>query len=91
MKSLIAEKCRLDYGPVGIVWSEVKPDHALQLKSGANLCIMYLFAQVVTNRRTAAFDRTTYGCPGAVAGLGFGTGYPDAFGGTGIEFMSCFF
>ncbi|HTY14458.1 MAG TPA: DUF169 domain-containing protein [Methanoregulaceae archaeon] len=91
MESIIAEKCRLDYGPVGIMWSDTKPDDSLQLKKGANLCIMYLFAQVVTNRRTAAFDRTTSGCPGAVAGLGFGTGYPDAFGGAGIEFMSCFF
>ncbi|HVP95135.1 MAG TPA: DUF169 domain-containing protein [Methanoregulaceae archaeon] len=91
MKSLIAEKCCLDYGPVGIVWSDTKPDNPLQLKKGANLCIMYLFAQVVTNRRTAVFDRTTCGCPGAVAGLGFGTGYPDAFGGAGIGFMSCFF
>ena len=62
-----------------------------ELKKGANLCIMYLFAQVVTNGRTAVFDRDTPGCPGAVAGLGFGTGYPAAFNGAGIEFMSCFF
>lgn len=91
MNSLIAKKCQSDYGPVAVVWSDTKPEHALQLKKGANLCIMYLFAQVVTGRKTAAFDRMTYGCPGAMAGLGFGTGYPGAFGGAGIEFMSCFF
>src|SRR5271157_1857267 len=91
MKSIIAEKCRPDYGPVAIVWRDEKPRDALQLKKGANLCSMYLFAQVVTGRKTAVFDRTTYGCPGAIAGLGFGTGYPDAFGGAGIEFMYCFF
>ena len=92
MNSLIAKKCQSDYGPVAVVWSDTKPEHALQLKKGANLCIIYLFAQVVTGRKTAAFDRMTYGCPGgAMAGLGFGTGYPGAFGGAGIEFMSCFF
>jgi uncharacterized protein (DUF169 family) len=52
---------------------------------------MPFFAQVLTKGRTAVFDRESFGCPGAKAGLGFGTGYPDAFGGAGIDFMSAFF
>lgn len=91
MKSLTAEKLRLTYEPMAIVWSDTKPEGALQLKPGAHSCIMYLFAQVVTKGKTAVFDRETYGCPGAVAGLGFGNGYPNAFGGAGVDFMAAFF
>jgi len=91
MKSITAEKLRLTYEPVAILWSNRKPDGALQLKPHAHSCIMYLFTQVVTKGKTAVFDRETYGCPGAIAGLGFGNGYYDAFGGAGTEFMSAFF
>jgi len=91
LKSLTAEKLRLAYEPMAIVWSDTKPVGALQLKPGAHSCIMYLFAQVVTKGKTAVFDRETYGCPGAIAGLGFGNGYPNAFGGAGVDFMAAFF
>src|SRR5271169_3836387 len=79
MKSITAEKAGLAYEPVAILWSNTKPDGALQIKPGAQTCIMPFFAQVVTKGKTAVFDRESYGCPGARAGLGFGTGYPDAF------------
>ena len=52
---------------------------------------MPYFAQVATKGKTAVFDRESYGCPGARAGLGFGNGYYDAFGGAGVDFMSAFF
>ena len=91
MKSSTAEKLRLDYEPVAILWSDVKPQGALQIKPHAQACIMPFFAQVVTKGKTVVFDRETYGCPGARAGLGFGNGYYDAFGGAGIEFMAAFF
>ncbi len=91
MKSITAEKLRLEYEPVAILWSNTKPDGALQIKPHGQTCIMPYFAQVATNGRTAVFDRETYGCPGARAGLGFGNGYYDAFGGAGVDFMSAFF
>jgi uncharacterized protein (DUF169 family) len=91
MKSITAEKLRLEYEPVAILWSDLKPEGALQIKPGAQTCIMPFFAQVVTRGKTVVFDRESYGCPGARAGLGFGSGYPDAFGGAGIEFMAAFF
>lgn len=91
MKSITAEKARLAYKPVAILWSNTKPEGALQIKPGARTCIMPFFASVLTKGKTAVFDRESFGCPGAKAGLGFGTGYPDAFGGAGIEFMSAFF
>lgn len=91
MKSVTAEKLRLDYKPVAILWSATKPEGALQIKPHAQTCIMPFFAQVVTKGVTAVFDRESYGCPGARAGLGFGNGYYDAFGGGGVEFMAAFF
>lgn len=91
MKSITAEKARLAYTPVAVLWSDKKPEGALRIKPGAMTCIMPFFAQVLTKGKTAVFDRESYGCPGARAGLGFGNGYPDAFFGAGIEFMSAFF
>ncbi len=91
MKSITAEKLRLDNEPVAIIWSNTKPEGALQIKPHGRSCIMPFFAQVAMKGKTAAFDRESYSCPGALAGLGFGHGYYDAFGGAGIEFMSAFF
>ena len=91
MKSITAEKACLAYKPVAILWSNTKPEGALQIKPGARTCIMPFFAQVLTKGKTAVFDRESFGCPGAKAGLGFGSGYPDAFGGAGIDFMAAFF
>ena len=91
MKSIIAEKLRLEHEPVAILWTNVKPEVALQIKPHGVGCIMPFFAQVAMKGRTAVFDRESYGCPGARAGLGFGNGYYDAFGGAGIDFMASFF
>jgi uncharacterized protein (DUF169 family) len=91
MKSITAEKLRLEYEPVTILWSNTKPEGALQIKPHGQTCIMPYFAQVATKGKTAVFDRESYGCPGARAGLGFGNGYYDAFGGAGVDFMSAFF
>jgi len=91
MRSITAEKLRLANNPVAILWSDERPEGALRIKPHAQTCIMPFFAQVATRGKTVVFDRESYGCPGARAGLGFGTAYPDAFGGAGIEFMAAFF
>nr|WP_319376336.1 DUF169 domain-containing protein [uncultured Methanoregula sp.] len=91
MESITARKAGLAYGPVAVLWSDTAPEKALRIKPGARTCIMPFFASVLTKGKTAVFDRESYGCPGAKAGLGFGTGYPDAFGGAGFDFMSAFF
>jgi uncharacterized protein (DUF169 family) len=69
MKSITAEKLRLDHEPVAILWSNTKPEGALQIKPHIQTCIMPFFAQVAMKGKTAVFDRETYGCPGARAGL----------------------
>lgn len=91
MKSITAQKAGLAYEPVAILWSNTKPEGALQIKPHSQTCIMPFYAQVATKGKTAVFDRDSYGCPGARAGLGFGNGYYDAFGGAGVDFMSAFF
>ena len=91
MKSITAQKLGLVFEPVAILWSDIKPEGALQIKPHGQSCIMPFFGQVATRGKTAVFDRESYGCPGARAGLGFGNGYYDAFGGAGVDFMSAFF
>jgi len=90
MKSIIAEKLRLKYEPTAILWSNTKPDGALQIKPHAYACVMMFFAQVATKGKTAVFDRESYGCPGARVGLGFGNGFNGAFGGEGTDFICAF-
>ena len=74
MKSITAEKLGLAHEPVAVLWSNTKPEGALQIKPHGQTCIMPFFAQVATKGKTAVFDRESYGCPGAGPGLGSGTG-----------------
>lgn len=89
MKSIIVEKLKPDFKVVAIVTSNEKPENALSLVPGRYACIMPFFAQVAKNGKTAVFTRETYGCPGAKAGLGFGTAYDEAMG--GYESFAAFF
>jgi len=91
MRSTVAQKAGLRYEPVAILWSNTKPEGALQVRPHVQACTIPFFAQVAVKGKTAVFDRETYGCPGARAGLGFGNGYYGAFKGAGVEFMSAFF
>lgn len=91
MKSIIAQKAGLRYEPVAILWSNTKPEGALQPKPQTSGCVMNFIAQALTKGKTVVFDRDTCLCPGARAGLGFGNGYLTAFGGAGADFMSAFF
>lgn len=89
MESIIAQKLNPALHPVVLLKSDLKPEKALQPKSGKYLCIMSLFAQSVAKGKTVVFDRETYACPGACAGLGFGTAYDKALG--GYDTFSAFF
>lgn len=82
MKSKIASHLNLQFKPVVLLRSDERPHEAIQLKEGKYCCVMSMFAQVTAHGKTAVFDRKTYGCPGAVAGLGMGTAYPTAMGGS---------
>ncbi|WP_300668651.1 DUF169 domain-containing protein [Desulfoluna sp.] len=89
MKSLIVEKLNPALETVVLLRTDTKPAQATQASAGRYYCVMTLFAQAVTRGKTVIFDRETYGCPGACAGLGFGTAYDKALG--GLETFSAFF
>ncbi|ACS79446.1 DUF169 domain-containing protein [Maridesulfovibrio salexigens] len=89
MKSIIEAHLKPKLHPVALLRSDVRPDENLQPKMGKYVCIMTMFAQVSAHGKTAVFDRNTYGCPGASAGLGFGSVYPSAMG--GLDTFEAFF
>ncbi|MDP0505676.1 MAG: DUF169 domain-containing protein [Fusobacterium sp. JB019] len=74
---------------VVLLRSNEKPKNSIQAQPEKYVCIMSLYAQVTKNSKIAVFDRETYGCPGAKAGLGFGSGYSNNMG--GYETFSAFF
>lgn len=81
MKSRITEELKTEFHPVVLLKSNEKPEGARQAKPDTYYCIMSMFVQATKNGRTIVFDRKTYGCPGARAGLGFGTDYDKVMGG----------
>lgn len=80
MESKIVKALKLKFEPVAILWSDKKPDNAVQFKEGRWGCVMWMLARAAKGK-TAVFDRKTFGCPGGGVGLGFGNQYESFFGG----------
>jgi len=70
--SEIARATGMKTNPVAIVWTDKKPPGALELKAGVWGCVMWLFAKVAKDGKTAVFSSETIGCAGGAMGLGFG-------------------
>jgi uncharacterized protein (DUF169 family) len=81
MESRLARTLNLRYPPVAVVWTDDRPDPAVQFAPGRWGCVMGSFAAVAEKGKVAAFDRDTYGCWGGGVGLGFGNCYEDFPGG----------
>jgi hypothetical protein len=71
-KSEIAKATGMTTNPVAIVWTDRKPDNALEFREGVWGCVMWLFAKVAREGKTAVFSRETTTCTGGAMGLGFG-------------------
>jgi uncharacterized protein (DUF169 family) len=80
MNSKIAEALKLQYDPVALVWTDKKPEGALQFKEKKWGCVMWMLANAAQGK-TVVFDRETFGCWGGVVGLGFGNTYLNFPGG----------
>lgn len=85
MKSKVAQALPLKYAPVGILWTDEKPEGARQFKEGKWGCIMWMLASAAKGK-TVVFSEETYGCWGGGVGLGFGNQYLKFPGG-----IECFY
>lgn len=80
VESQIARAVRLKYEPVALLWSDDKPDGAMQFSEGKWGCVMWLVASAAKGRTSVA-DIKTFGCFGGGVGLGFGNQYKNFPGG----------
>jgi len=72
IQSAIAKAAGFPTEPVAIVWTNIKPEGALEFKPGVWGCVMWMYARAAHDGKTAVFTRETIGCIGAALGLGFG-------------------
>lgn len=82
MESRIASTLHLRYEPIAVLWTDQKPEPAVQFAPGRWGCVMGSLAAVAEKGAVAVFDRETYGCWGGGVGLGFGDCYEKFPGGT---------
>lgn len=81
MECTITTALKLAYSPVAILFSDEKPEGAMQFEKGRWGCVMAAFGAAAEKGRTCVFDRESYGCQGGGVGLGFGNVYHTFLGG----------
>nr|WP_319540431.1 DUF169 domain-containing protein [uncultured Methanospirillum sp.] len=72
ISSEIAKKAGIQTEPVAIVWSNTKPEHALEIRPGTWACLMWYYAKAVLDGKITALSRDSFGCCGGAIGIGFG-------------------
>ncbi len=74
MESRIAQAIETKHLPIALIWSDEKPEGAMQFQEGRWGCVMWLAASAVKGR-PAVCDAKTFGCFGGGVGMGFGNQY----------------
>ncbi len=80
MESQIASALRMEFEPVALIWTDEKPEQALEFAPGKWGCVMFHLAAAARGK-TAVVSRDSFGCFGAGVGLGFGNQYRNFPGG----------
>jgi uncharacterized protein (DUF169 family) len=80
MESQIAKALHLKNQPVALLWSDEKPEGAMQFAPGKWGCVMWLAVSAAKGKPAVA-DAKTFGCIGGGVGLGFGNQYLNFPGG----------
>lgn len=81
METILSSALKLAYSPVAILFSDEKPEGAMQFEKGRWGCVMAAFGAAADKGKTWVFDKETYGCWGGGVGLGFGNVYHSFIGG----------
>lgn len=84
MNCRLKTELKLKYSPVAIIFSNERPELALQFKKGKWGCVVSLLTSAAKGR-ISVLDRETCGCLGGKVGLCFGNAYLDFPG--GIDFF----
>jgi len=85
MESKMAQALKLVNSPVAVVWTDRKPEDALQFAEGKWGCVVSMITAAAKGRNVV-FDEKSYGCGGGAAGLCFKKyelGYIENFLSTG--------
>jgi uncharacterized protein (DUF169 family) len=76
MDSTIASELRLRLLPVAVIFTDEKPEGALQFAKGERGCMVPMLVQAAQGH-CAVFDARTVPCRGGMVGLEFADGYGD--------------
>ncbi|GBG57811.1 hypothetical protein SPFL3102_01530 [Sporomusaceae bacterium FL31] len=76
MQSEIAQRLKLRYSPIGILFTNERPPGALEFAEGKWGCVTALLTAAAKGR-SAVFSRTTFGCEGGGVGLGLVDQYSE--------------
>ncbi|MCM0761194.1 MULTISPECIES: DUF169 domain-containing protein [Sporomusa] len=80
MKSELASRLKLRYSPVAVLFTNEKPEKALEFAEQKWGCVAAMLT-AATKGRTVVFSRKTFGCLGGGVGLGLGNLYSGFPGG----------
>ena len=76
MQSNISKELDMQFPPIALLKSDIKPENAKGPKTGKGGCVMSFIAQTIAKRTTTYFGREHITCGGISVGFGWGSGLP---------------